>query len=268
MPVLHTPTGLSIDYAEAGSGPPVVLVHSSASGNRQWRKLMALLAADHRVLAPNLRGYGGTTPWDAERRQTLADAAEVVTALCATLDGPLRLVGHSWGGAAALWAAARLGPRVSHLVLHEPMLAGLLHGPGPEADEMQAMLATVRRHGAARDWPGLAARFTDYFNGEGAWDATAPERRAAIAAALPPNVAEWEASTQPMRADDFAGVAARGLLLRGPLTRPALRAMTELLRQGDVRWAVEDLPAGGHMAPLTHADMFNRRVADFLLEPA
>lgn len=267
MPMLDLP-GLSIEHAELGSGPPVVLVHGSASGNRQWRKLMTLLAADHHALAPNLRGYGATTPWDARRPQTLADAAEVVLALCERLDGPLRLVGHSWGGAAALWAAARLGPRVSHLVLHEPMLAGLLRGPGAEAEEMRSMLADVRRLGGAGDWPALAARFTDYFNGDGAWAATAPERRAAIAAALPPNVFEWEASVQPMQPADFDGVAARRLLLRGPLTRPALRAMTDLLGASDPRWAVEELPAGGHMAPLTHPELFNRRVADFLREPA
>src|SRR5690606_20354308 len=29
-----------VEYAEAGSGPAVVLLHSSAAGSRQWRKLM------------------------------------------------------------------------------------------------------------------------------------------------------------------------------------------------------------------------------------
>lgn len=259
---------LQVDCEVAGDGPPVILVHSSASGNRQWRKLSALLAGRCRVLAPNLRGYGGSTPWTAARRQTLADAAQGVMALCASLDGPIRLVGHSWGGAVALWAAQALGPRVSHLVLHEPMLAGLLHAHEDlTAGDVAALHADVRRHGAAGDWLALGRRFTDYFNGDGSWDASTPERREAIAAALPPNVHEWEACAQPMRAGSFDGIAARCLLLRGPQSPRALRAMAELLRQHFAHWRLEDLPEGGHMAPLTHAEAFNRRVVDFLELP-
>lgn len=257
---------LRIDCEVVGAGgPPVVLVHSSASGNRQWRKLAARLADRARVVAPNLHGYGATTPWPAGRRQTLADAARVVTAVCATLPGPLRLVGHSWGGAIALWVARTLGERVSHLALYEPMLAGLLHAHAhPAAAEVGALHADVRRHGARGDWTALGRRFTDYFNGEGSWAASTPERQAAIAAALPPNVDEWEACAAPIRAEAFDGIAARCLLMRGERTRPALRAMGDVLAAHHRHWQVEDLADGSHMAPLAQAEAFNRRVDDFL----
>lgn len=29
-----------IDFSDDGAGPPVVLIHSSVSGNRQWRRLI------------------------------------------------------------------------------------------------------------------------------------------------------------------------------------------------------------------------------------
>ncbi len=88
---------LCIDYADAGQGPPVVLVHSSASGNRQWRRLIERLSPRYRVIAPNLMGNGATTAWHGQRPQTLADAAEVVIGLIEglQLDTPLALVGHS-----------------------------------------------------------------------------------------------------------------------------------------------------------------------------
>ena len=55
---------ISVDYLEAGSsGPLVVLVHSSVSGARQWRRLMENLEGDFRVRALNLFGYGDTPPW-------------------------------------------------------------------------------------------------------------------------------------------------------------------------------------------------------------
>ncbi len=61
MPILTTPAWI-IDYLEAGHGPTVILLHSSASGNRQWRALISRLSDRYRVVAPNLVGYGQTAP--------------------------------------------------------------------------------------------------------------------------------------------------------------------------------------------------------------
>ena len=62
MPVLSKGR-LKIDYTDEGDGEPVVLVHSSVSGNRQWRALTEALKDRYRVLAINLFSYGETTPW-------------------------------------------------------------------------------------------------------------------------------------------------------------------------------------------------------------
>jgi pimeloyl-ACP methyl ester carboxylesterase len=267
MPTLQC-DDLCIDYADAGAGPPVLLLHSSVSGNRQWRKLIAGLSERFRVIAPNLRGYGATTPWPAQRTQTLVDAARVVTTLCDALklDAPLRIVGHSFGGAVALWSAHWLGERVSHLALYEPMLPGLLRASGrfEAALETDGLYADVKRLSAHGEWMALAARFTDYFNGDGAWQASAPERRQQIAALLPPNPHEWDAVIEPLLANAFNGIRAQGLLMRGRKTRPALTEMSALLHQRFRHWRLVDIAGCGHMAPLTHADAINRWIVDFL----
>jgi pimeloyl-ACP methyl ester carboxylesterase len=68
-----------VDYLEAGSsGPVVMLVHSSVSGARQWRRLMDHLKDQFRVRAVNLFGYGKTPPWPAATTQTLSDQARLV----------------------------------------------------------------------------------------------------------------------------------------------------------------------------------------------
>jgi pimeloyl-ACP methyl ester carboxylesterase len=52
-------TPINVDFVEAGSvGPVVMLVHSSVSGARQWRRLMEDLKDRFRVRAVNLFGYG------------------------------------------------------------------------------------------------------------------------------------------------------------------------------------------------------------------
>ena len=66
MPTITTPDW-SIDYVEAGQGPTVLLLHSSVSGNRQWRALMTALSDRYHVIAPNLIGYGQTSPCEPHR---------------------------------------------------------------------------------------------------------------------------------------------------------------------------------------------------------
>ena len=70
-----------VDFLEAGSsGPVVMLVHSSASGARQWRRLMDELKDQFRVRAVNLFGYGETPPWPGNATQSLDDQAHLVEA--------------------------------------------------------------------------------------------------------------------------------------------------------------------------------------------
>ena len=79
MPVLVERGGVDeIDYADEGQGRPVVLIHSSVSGNRQWRALTEALSDRYRVLAVNLYGYGETTSWPAVEQQSLAAQAELI----------------------------------------------------------------------------------------------------------------------------------------------------------------------------------------------
>ena len=55
--------GLVTSYLEAGQGDPVVLLHGGefgASAELGWERNIAALAAHHRVLAPDMLGFGGT----------------------------------------------------------------------------------------------------------------------------------------------------------------------------------------------------------------
>ena len=104
---------IEVDFLEAGSsGPVVMLVHSSVSGARQWRRLMEDLKGRFRVRAVNLFGYGKTPPWPADTTQSLDDQARLVEAALPAKADEIYLVGHSFGGSVAMKAAARTrGPR-------------------------------------------------------------------------------------------------------------------------------------------------------------
>src|SRR5260221_10993758 len=110
-----------VDFLEAGSGPLVMLVHSSVSGARQWRGLIEDLKGHFHVRAVNLFGYGKTPPWPAEWRQSLADQARLVEAALPAGGDQICLVGHSFGGAVAMRVGARPSGHMAKLGLLEPI---------------------------------------------------------------------------------------------------------------------------------------------------
>jgi pimeloyl-ACP methyl ester carboxylesterase len=265
VPVLSK-ANLRIDYADEGSGPPVVLIHSSVSGNRQWRALTEALRDRYRVLAPNLYGYGETTPWPGGPPQSLADQARLVLALCEEAGEPVRLVGHSFGGSVALTAALQLGERASDLVLLEPNPFRLLQLEHREAwEEIHGLREAVTGRIAEDDWPGASQLFADYWLGGGTWDAMPEGRRAAFAEALRQNPYEWESvMNEGARVEEYSEIAARTLVVSDPDTRRPIREIVEILAEGCPSWSFRSLPEGGHMAPLTRPDLVNPIVREFL----
>lgn len=260
----------TVDFVEAGAGPRVVLVHSSSAGARQWRRLMAELEDRFHLTAPNLFGYGGTPAWSSRISQRLEDQAALVEA-CLPADATgLSLVGHSFGAAVAMKAAARLGPRVEKLVLLEPNPFYLLrrHGRSEAFIEIAALRDRIVACAETEDWTPAAAAFADYWNGPGTWDAMAPERRETFTAALRPNLHEWDAvMNERTYLEDWALLLpARTLIVTAEGTKRPIREIVELLEEANPDWHFARVPEGGHMAPVTRPDLINPLIAAFLEE--
>jgi pimeloyl-ACP methyl ester carboxylesterase len=122
--------------AVLGEGPPVLLLHGFDSSFLEFRRLAPLLASKHRLLIPDLFGFG-FTPRPPEARYTPAAVLGHLEALLAALaeregleaGGPLGLIGASMGGAVAVELARRLPERIDRLLLLAP--AGLTGRPMP-----------------------------------------------------------------------------------------------------------------------------------------
>lgn len=270
MAIIETPQW-RIDYSDDGAGDPVILVHSSVSGNRQWRRLADDPKDRYRVLAINLFGYGETTPWPGDRVQTLADQAGLVRTLADTVEGPIHLVGLSFGGAVALKAASMMGRRVGRMVLIEPNPFHHLaqHGRRETHAEVSALREYVRRYGGAGDWMMVAERFVTFWVGDDAWRRMNEDRRATFAKALPPNIHEWDAvldETTPLAS--WSEIPARVLLVWSERTRRPIHEIAGLLRQACQHWRSVELADAGHMAPLERPDLVNPLIAGFLDETA
>jgi pimeloyl-ACP methyl ester carboxylesterase len=104
--------GVRVHVALAGSpaAPPVVLLHGWPQHWWVWRHVMPALAEAHRVIAPDLRGFG----WSSVPASGY-DKEQLATDLLALLDAMdvdrAGAVGHDWGGWTAFLAALRAPER-------------------------------------------------------------------------------------------------------------------------------------------------------------
>jgi len=263
---------IEADFLEAGSGPVVMLIHSSVSGARMWRRLMEDLKDDFHVRAVNLYGYGGTPRWLSDTPQSLDDQARLVETALPTNADTVCFVGHSFGGSVAMKLAARLSGRVSKLVLLETNPFYLLKQSG-RADafaEAMDLRNCVKKFGALGEWARAAEQFADYWGGAASWQNMSAERRNTFVEALKPNYFEWDAvmdETTPV--EQWARLLPRStLLVSDPNTVLPIREITAILRRSCPIWTYKEIAGRGHMAPLTRPDLVNPLLKAFLrMEP-
>jgi pimeloyl-ACP methyl ester carboxylesterase len=110
--------GVRSAYLEAGprDAPPVVLLHGLGATNASMLPLLAELAQDHRVIAPDFPGFGasGAPHW----RYRAGDLARWLDAFLTAVDAkPAALVGNSLGGRVALEIAMTAPSSVTRMVL-------------------------------------------------------------------------------------------------------------------------------------------------------
>lgn len=255
-----------VEYLEQGRGETVILLHSSASSGLQWRSLVDRLSVRYRVMAPDLHGYGGTGPWPGRGPFRLEHEAQIVRALIGRAGGQAHLVGHSFGGAVALHIARTRPDLLSSLTLIEPVAFHLLrHRDALALVEIIEVANGVANALACGDYCGGMARFVDYWSGPDAWESLRPEKRTGYAARLAKVALDFEATlNEPCALEALAAMAVPTLLVQGTASPRPVRRICELLAAVLPDTQLASIEGAGHMAPLTHPEQVNARVAAHL----
>ncbi|RSD09287.1 alpha/beta fold hydrolase [Amycolatopsis eburnea] len=126
--------GTAFGYDEAGEGPAVVLLHTAIGDRRMWDAQFTALAATHRVIRYDRRGFGETADGPGE----FAHYEDLLALLDARGIERAALVGASMGGACALDAALAAPERITRIAL---LGSGLTGHEWP--DHMQADIARL-----------------------------------------------------------------------------------------------------------------------------
>lgn len=232
--------GAHFRWVEAGSGPPLLLLHGYGGSAHWWARNIEALGVVRRVYALDLPGFGRSR---MAGRFTFSRSAEL---LARWLDqrgiASADVVAHSMGGQLALILAAQHPSYIRSLVLAAP--AGLPFDTGLPGIALRAMRS--RRGGDPRFTPIVV--------------------RGVILAG--PRVL-WQAVQQIMSVDvrqHISTVAAPTLILWGECDGLLSPANGPILAAGMTGARLHVVPGGRHNLMWEQADMFNEALVAFLTE--
>lgn len=159
-------SGIELDTVDAGprDGPALIFLHGFPESHRTWRHQIAHLANRFRCIAPDQRGYRGSSkPQDVASYTADKLVGDVFQLADALKLRDFAIVGHDWGGAIA-WGVAvagQLSGRVTRAIIanapHPAVFQKLLWtDPGQRAASQyirglrdHAVDPLVRAHGLA-----------------------------------------------------------------------------------------------------------------------
>ena len=143
----------TVEVYTVGTGIPVLFLHGWGLSPRSYRGAIdAVARAGYRVYAPALPGFGRSDALGVRRQNVLGVALHIVELLDRLpLDGPVHVVGHSFGGGVAMRLAATNPEKVRSLTLVCPV-----GGAGNGVVPLTTMAAGIM-HESRNRWVGLAA---------------------------------------------------------------------------------------------------------------
>ena len=121
------PNGQLCHWFQCGSGPPAILLHGFPELPQSYSEQLKVLSAEYTVIAPHLRGYGGSgKPAMVASYSTTAIASDIIE--LATLQDwqGYHLVGHDWGGTVAWEIAMTEGSQMKTVTVLNSCPARLL----------------------------------------------------------------------------------------------------------------------------------------------
>jgi 2-hydroxy-6-oxonona-2,4-dienedioate hydrolase/4,5:9,10-diseco-3-hydroxy-5,9,17-trioxoandrosta-1(10),2-diene-4-oate hydrolase len=278
----HTITvaGKPIFVAETRSGPAVVMLHGGgpgASGVSNYSRNIDTLAAQFRVIVPDMPGYGRSVK-GVDQSDPFRYLADTIRGLLDELGiGTAHLIGNSYGGAAALRLTLDTPHRVGKLVLMGPGGIGTTRGL-PTAG-LKRLLSYYGGDGPSREKLETLIRTYLVYDGASVPDDLIDLR---YAASIDP-----EAMANPPLQRPSGPLAPR-TLWRMDLTRD--KRLKHLATPTLVLWGRDDKvnrPAGGpmlfdlmpnaelvmtshtgHWMQWERAELFNRLTSEFLSRPS
>ncbi len=121
--------GLRVHYVDEGQGDVILCLHGEPSWSYLYRKMIPILAREHRVIAMDFIGFGRSDKFTERAEYSFQMHYDTLVGFIETLNlRQITLVVQDWGGLIGLPAATVMAERIARLVI---MNTGLPAGDGP-----------------------------------------------------------------------------------------------------------------------------------------
>jgi 3-oxoadipate enol-lactonase len=251
----------TLHYADQGKGPPVVLVHGFPLDSRMWNNQLQPLSERHRVIAPDLRGFGQSAP--SPNPFTLESLADDLHALARHLNlDKFTLAGLSMGGYIALAYVAKYQSTLRSLILvdtksqadtpegkqgRDKMIAQARdQGPKPIAD---AMLPKLLSEETIESGPQLAREVRNIIESQ---------RKETLAHALA------AMRDRPDRTPELRNVTVPTLIIVGEMDAITPPDVMKTLKDKIKTSQMQTIPAAGHLTPMEQPAQVNQAITRLL----
>ncbi len=249
-------------HSDQGTGKPVVLLHGFPLTGAMWRFQVDGLAAEHRVIVPDLPGFGGSAVVDGP--VTMATYANAVADLLNGLgvNGPIALAGFSMGGYVAFEILRQGRIDVGALALVDTKATA----DTPEARQgRHTMAARVREEGAGVMADAMLPKLFSAAALESMPSVTAEVHQMMSAQPAESVAQALEAmAARPDSTPELAAVSASTMVIAGELdeiaTLDEARAMAEAIPGADL----EEVAGAGHLAPMEAPGEVNEALVAWL----
>jgi len=257
-----TAGSVKLQVLDRGDGPPILLVHGFPLDHTMWTAQIDRLAARWRVIAPDLRGLGGSqvTPGTVTMEQLADDLDALLTAL--EVRTPVVFCGLSMGGYVAWQFVRKYRSRLRALVLCDTRAKA--DTPEAAAGRMKMVddvLKLGTHHVAEAMLPKLFAP-ESFVRIPGAIEFV----RQRILAASPEGVAAVlrGMATRPDVTAELAQIDLPTLLIVGEHDAIATPQEMRSIAAAMPNARIEVIAGAGHMTPVEQPEAFNRAIESFL----
>jgi pimeloyl-ACP methyl ester carboxylesterase len=234
----------------------MVLLHSGGSSSRHWDKIGPQLKGFRRI-ALDMFGYGASDLFSGPDPLDHDIYGDLMATFAADLGGRIHVVGHSYGGSAAIRYATRYPHQIASLTLIEPVLPRLLRDARETAlyEEYASSEEGFRTRVEAGDMEAAWRAFIDRYSGEGSWDALPDKVRKARMKETDATVHAFHANLENSMTIKRCGqIRLPVCVISGSETRDPDRRTAEILGKEILGASHIVIEGAGHMSPLTHPD--------------